>query len=164
MEPIFAAQANRLSAPGASRRLAGARRLDGAKAISPVGPVRRLSLDAGQAWETLRGVMSAPPETVSAEGWQGHRLTLRSDAGTVQVVTGRLIGPDGRPQALSVGDTLTIHGYRLRATGGLVASRIERDAPREGISPPPCRLTVGPLAVAHEAPDGHYLLPEGYST
>jgi hypothetical protein len=164
MEPIFAAQSNRLSSPGASRRVSGPGRAERLDALKPVQRIRRVSLDAGKAWETLRGVMTAPPEAISAEGWQGHRLSLRSDAGPVQVVTGRLVGPDGQPQPLAVGDTLTVHGYRLRAVQGLVATRIEREPPREPPAPsPPCSLTVGPLAVAHEAPDGHYLLPEDYS-
>lgn len=164
MEPIFAAQSNRLSSPSASRRVAGVGRPDWAEAIKPVKPVRRISLDAGRAWETLRGVLTSPPEAISAAGWQGHRLTLRADGGTVQVVTGRLIGPDGLPQDLAVGETLTVHGYRLRAVQGLIASRIERVAPHELPAPPPCRLSVGPLATVHEAPDGHYMLPGDYPT
>lgn len=164
MEPIFAAQANRLASPGASRRVPGLGRADRADALKPVQRVRRVSLDAGRAWQTLRGVLTAPPEALSAAGWQGHRLTLRSDAGPIQVVTGRLTGPDGRPQELAVGETLTVHGYRLRAVQGLVASRIEREAPHAVSAPPPCRLSVGPLAVAHEAPEGHYMLPGDYPT
>lgn len=159
MEPIFAVQANRLSALGASHRVRGGTRRDRTDAITPVAPVRRLSLETDRTWETLRGELVALPEPISAPGWQGHRLTLRAESETVQVVTGQLLGPDGLPRVLSVGETLTIQGYRLRAGLGLVASLIERKAPQETHAPPVCRVTMGPMAESLEAPDGHYLLP-----
>lgn len=147
MEPIFAAQANRLTALSTLGRAGrSARAREWPEALKPVVRTQRTNSEAPHNQERFHGELAAHPEPVSAPGWEGHRFPLRVDGELVQVVTGRLVGPDGQPAALSVGEALTVYGYRL-GHRELAVTRIERKNHHTLPEAAPGVVTLGPLAV-----------------